>query len=96
MGGEEQALIYTLEEISGSDYCLQEDTLGGGSQVREFREGCDHSVASGYTPPPPSPLLVLFFQSLSVDSNRTLESQRKRDSTHPPLRAMVLMLAERV
>ncbi|CAM9797019.1 unnamed protein product [Scytosiphon promiscuus] len=33
MGGEEQALMYTLEEISGSDYCLQQDTLGG-SQVR--------------------------------------------------------------
>lgn len=33
MGGEEQALLYTLEEISGSDYCLREDTFGG-SQVR--------------------------------------------------------------
>lgn len=33
MGGEEQALLYTLEEISGSDYCLQEDAHGG-SQVR--------------------------------------------------------------
>ena len=34
MGGEEQALLYTLEEISGSDYCLREDALGG-SQVRK-------------------------------------------------------------
>ena len=29
MGGEEQALLYTLEEISGSDYRLQEDPHGG-------------------------------------------------------------------
>lgn len=32
MAGEEQALLYTLEEISGSDYCLREDSVGG-SQV---------------------------------------------------------------
>lgn len=35
MGGEEQALLYTLEEISGSDYCLREDPQGG-AQVRVF------------------------------------------------------------
>lgn len=31
--GDEQALMYTLEEISGSDYALHHDR-GGGSQVR--------------------------------------------------------------
>lgn len=33
MGGEEQVLMYTLEEISGSAYALQKNSLGG-SQVR--------------------------------------------------------------
>lgn len=33
MGGEEQVLMYTLEEISGSDYALQKDSTGA-SQVR--------------------------------------------------------------
>lgn len=36
MAGDEQALLYTLEEISGSDYALQSDPSGG-SQVRTGR-----------------------------------------------------------